>query len=60
LDKYRNKGIATIIIAALTIKKRGSKITGFKKKKSIKKGSRKTGINIKIKIPRKIIRTSKK
>jgi hypothetical protein len=57
LDKYRNKGIATIIIAALTIKKRGSKIIDSK---SIKKGSRKVGINIKIKIPRKIIRTSKK
>jgi len=57
LDKYRNKGIATIIIAALNIKKRGSKITELK---SINKGSRITGINIKIKIPRKIIRTSKK
>jgi len=57
LDKYRNKGIATIIITALNIKKRGSKIIELK---SIKKGSRKVGINIKIKIPRKIIRTSKK
>jgi len=37
LDKYRNKGIATIIIAALTIKKRGSKITGFKKKNQLRK-----------------------
>jgi hypothetical protein len=57
LDKLRNKGIATIIIAAFNIKKRGSKITEFK---SIKKGSRREGINKKIKIPRKIIRTSNK
>jgi hypothetical protein len=57
LDKYRNKGIATIIIAALNIKNRGSKIIELK---SIKKGSIKVGINIKIKIPKKIIRTSKK
>jgi hypothetical protein len=45
------------MITALNIKKRGSKSTELK---SIKKGSRKAGINIKIKIPRKIIRTSKK
>ena len=56
-DKYRNKGIAKIIIAALNIKKRGSKIMELI---WIKEGSRREGINIKTKIPRKIIRTSNK